>query len=70
MMPDHPRGDGRDRRAGDADAGAAPGGDLAALAAATRSRSCFKLQDRVGRDLVLAMTHEEIIALHAATEIR
>ena len=26
----------------------------------------FKLQDRVGRDLVLAMTHEEIIAFHAA----
>ena len=25
----------------------------------------FKLQDRVGRDLVLAMTHEEIIAFHA-----
>lgn len=30
----------------------------------------FKLQDRAGRDLVLAMTHEEIIALHASTEIR
>jgi prolyl-tRNA synthetase len=26
----------------------------------------FKLKDRVGRDLVLAMTHEEVIALHAA----
>ena len=26
----------------------------------------FKLQDRVGRELVLAMTHEEIIALHAS----
>ncbi len=30
----------------------------------------FKLQDRVGRDLVLAMTHEEVIALHAAEVIR
>jgi prolyl-tRNA synthetase len=30
----------------------------------------FKLRDRVGRDLVLAMTHEEIIALHAARELR
>ena len=30
----------------------------------------FKLRDRAGRDLVLAMTHEEIIATHAAAEIR
>jgi prolyl-tRNA synthetase len=30
----------------------------------------FKLQDRVGRDLVLSMTHEEVIALHAAEVIR
>ena len=30
----------------------------------------FKLQDRAGRELVLAMTHEETIALHAAAEIR
>jgi prolyl-tRNA synthetase len=30
----------------------------------------FKLKDRVGRDLVLAMTHEEVIALHASREIR
>ena len=30
----------------------------------------FKLKDRVGRDLVLAMTHEEIIALHASEAIR
>jgi prolyl-tRNA synthetase len=30
----------------------------------------MKLQDRHGRDLVLAMTHEEIITLHAAHEIR
>jgi prolyl-tRNA synthetase len=30
----------------------------------------FKLQDRVGRDLVLAMTHEEIIAFHASRELR
>ncbi len=30
----------------------------------------FKLKDRVGRDLVLSMTHEEIIALHAAESLR
>jgi prolyl-tRNA synthetase len=30
----------------------------------------FKLEDRFGRDLVLAMTHEEIVALHAAEAIR
>jgi prolyl-tRNA synthetase len=30
----------------------------------------FKLEDRVGRDLVLSMTHEEIIAIHAADAIR
>ena len=30
----------------------------------------FKLKDRVGRDLVLAMTHEEVIAFHAARELR
>ncbi len=30
----------------------------------------FKLKDRVGRDLVLSLTHEEIIAVHAAEAIR
>src|SRR5256885_6672584 len=30
----------------------------------------FKLQDRWGRDMVLAMTHEEVIAWLAAREIR
>jgi len=30
----------------------------------------FKLQDRAGRELVLAITHEEVIAFHAATEVR
>jgi prolyl-tRNA synthetase len=30
----------------------------------------FKLQDRKGSELVLAMTHEETIALHAASEVR
>src|SRR5207342_1197924 len=30
----------------------------------------FKLKDRVGRDLVLSMTHEEVIALHAAEALR
>ena len=30
----------------------------------------FKLKDRVGRDLVLALTHEEVTAFHAARELR
>jgi len=30
----------------------------------------FKLQDRRGADLVLAMTHEEVVTLHVAREIR
>jgi prolyl-tRNA synthetase len=30
----------------------------------------FYLKDRVGRDMVLSMTHEEVIALHAADAIR
>ncbi len=30
----------------------------------------FKLQDRNEREIVLAMTHEEIVALHASHEIR
>jgi prolyl-tRNA synthetase len=30
----------------------------------------FKLNDRVGRDLVLSFTHEEVIAFHAARELR
>jgi prolyl-tRNA synthetase len=30
----------------------------------------FKLQDRRGAELVLAMTHEEVITLHASREIR
>jgi prolyl-tRNA synthetase len=30
----------------------------------------FRLEDRTGRKMVLAMTHEEIIAWHAAREIR
>src|SRR5215472_7007421 len=30
----------------------------------------FKLQDRRGADLVLAMTHEEIVTTHAAAAIR
>ena len=57
------------RRPGDADAGAAPG---RALEATGRYGipELFKLNDRVGRDLVLAMTHEEIVALHAARELR
>jgi prolyl-tRNA synthetase len=30
----------------------------------------FRLKDRVGRDMTLAFTHEEVIALHAARELR
>ena len=30
----------------------------------------FKLQDRRGADLVLAMTHEEVLTFHIAREVR
>ena len=35
-------------------------------AAAATDRELFKLQDRRGADLVLAMTHEEVVGFHVA----
>ena len=40
VVADHPRGDGRDRRPGDADAGAAAGRAVAQDGPDSRSRSC------------------------------
>ena len=61
---DHPRGDGRDRRPGDADArpdaGRALGADRPRL-----HPELFRLQDRHGREYVLPMTHEETVTFHA-----
>ena len=67
---DHPRGDGPHRRAGDADAGAAPGGDLEALGPLRHRRRSSSSRTASDRDLVLAITHEEIVALHASQTIR
>ncbi len=66
---DHPRGDGRDRRAGDADAGAAAGRAVA-QDRALEIEELFKLTDRKGSELVLAMTHEEAVTFHAAQIVR
>ena len=61
---DHPRGAGPDRRPGDGDAGRPSGGRLARSAAATTrsARSC-SVQGPQRRDMVLAMTHEEVVAI-------
>ena len=67
---DRPRGDGRDRRPGDADAGAQPGASCGSAPAATAIDELFKLQDRRGADLVLAMTHEEVVTFHVAQVVR
>ena len=53
---DHPRGDGRHRLPGDADAGDQAGGAVAAERAATSIDEIFQLKDRKGADMVLAMT--------------
>ena len=62
---DHPRGDGRDRRAGvvraGADADRALGGDRPRQDPGDLPR----LQDRAGRQFVLPMTHEETFTFHA-----
>ena len=68
---DHPRGDRRDRRPGDADAGAQPGRAVAAQrAATTRSTSCSSSRTASGADMVLAMTHEEVVTTHVAQVVR
>ena len=58
------------RRSGDAHAGAAPGRDLEAPGTLRTSTWSSSLRDRAERELVLAMTHEEIMALHAGADIR
>ena len=55
---------------GDADAGAAAGRALEEDRAATGSTSMFKLEDRKGSPMVLAMTHEECLTYHVAREVR
>ena len=65
---DHPRGDRRDRRPGDADAGAAARRALAARPAATRSTSCSSSRTARTPTYVLAMTHEEALTFHVARE--
>ena len=70
VVADRARGDGRDRRPGDADAGAQPGRARGSAAAATAIDELFKLKDRRGADLVLAMTHEEIVTMHVAQVVR
>ena len=67
---DHPRGDRRDRRPGDADAGAAAGRALADAPGRYEIDELFKLEDRKEPELVLAMTHEEALTFHVAREIR
>ncbi len=67
---DHPRGDGRDRRPGDADAGAAAGRAVAQDRARYDIEELFKLTDRKGSELVLAMTHEEAVTFHIAQIVR
>ena len=67
---DRARGDGRDRRPGDADAGAAAGRAVAAQTGRYEIDELFKLEDRKGAELVLAMTHEEAVTFHVAQIVR
>ena len=60
---DHPRGAGPDRRPGDGDAGRPSGGRLAASGRYDAiGPEMGRFKDRDGRDMVLAMTHEEVVA--------
>ena len=67
---DHPRGDGRDRRPGDADARAPAGRPVARAPGRLGIEELFKLTDRKGSELVLAMTHEEAVTFHVAQIVR
>ena len=67
---DHARGDGRDRRPGDADAGAPARRAVAQDGPLSRSTSCSSCTDRKGSELVLAMTHEEAVTFHVAQIVR
>ena len=70
VVADRARGDGRDRRPGDADAGAAAGRAVAQAPGRYEIDELFKLKDRKGADLVLAMTHEEVVTAHVAQAVR
>ena len=61
-----PRGDGRDRRAGDVRARADAGRALGCKSGRYGIPELFKLQDRNGRDYVLPLTHEETFAVPRA----
>ena len=61
---DHPRGDGRDRRPGDADARADPGRALGGDRA-HRDPGDLPAQGPDGREFVLPLTHEETVTFHA-----
>ena len=67
--PDRPRGDERDRRPGDADAGP-PARRAWRRTGRYDIEELFKLKDRRGADLVLAMTHEEVVTSHVAAAVR
>ena len=63
---DHPRGDGRDRRAGDADAGARrPPSSGRRRGRVRASRSSSSSRTATARDYVLPLTHEETVTFHA-----
>ena len=62
---DHPRGDGRDRRAGVVRARADARSSSGRRPAATRSRRSSTSQDRAGRRFILPLTHEETFTFHA-----
>ena len=62
---DHPRGDGRDRLPGDADAGADAGRAVGGRPGATTSTRSSTSRIAPGAEYVLPMTHEETVTFHA-----
>ena len=65
---DHPRGDGRDRRPGDADAGADAGRALGGDRPRPRSRRSSTSRTASGRRFILPLTHEETFTLPRARD--
>jgi prolyl-tRNA synthetase len=66
---DRARGDERDRRPGDAHAGAQPA-EVWQRTGRYAIDELFKLKDRRNADMVLAITHEEIVTTHVAQVVR
>ena len=66
---DHPRGDRRDRRPGDADAARTPA-ELWREVRPRRDPRAVQAADRRGAELLLAMSHEETTTFHVATAVR